>query len=72
MAVGTQAVRVAFNVFPQLPLRKHDSAVPGGPSPVPGNHARTALTTADADKILSASFVPWVLELGLSAEELGR
>ncbi|MGX1913265.1 PaaI family thioesterase [Streptomyces phaeochromogenes] len=29
------------------------------------------LTTADADKILSANFAPWVLELGLSVEELG-
>ena len=29
------------------------------------------LTTADAAKILSDNFAPWVLELGLSIEELG-
>ncbi|MFI6273786.1 PaaI family thioesterase [Streptomyces sp. NPDC050988] len=28
------------------------------------------LTTADADKILSVNFAPWVLELGLKIEEL--
>ena len=38
---------------------------------MPGNTARMTLTTADADKILSATFAPWVLELGLSDEELG-
>ncbi|WP_405865290.1 MULTISPECIES: PaaI family thioesterase [unclassified Streptomyces] len=29
------------------------------------------MTTAEADKILSANFAPWVLELGLTVEELG-
>lgn len=29
------------------------------------------LTTAEADKILSANFAPWVLELGLTVEALG-
>jgi uncharacterized protein (TIGR00369 family) len=29
------------------------------------------MTTAEADKILSANFAPWVLELGLSVEALG-
>ncbi|MFE6287104.1 PaaI family thioesterase [Streptomyces sp. NPDC057877] len=29
------------------------------------------MTTAEADKILSANFAPWVLELGLSVESLG-
>ncbi|MEU5345605.1 hypothetical protein AB0H18_33035 [Streptomyces sp. NPDC020766] len=38
---------------------------------MPGNNARTALTTADADKIVSASSAPRVLELGLPVEELG-
>ncbi|MFG3659108.1 PaaI family thioesterase [Streptomyces sp. NPDC047706] len=28
------------------------------------------MTTAEADKILSANFAPWVLELGLSVEDL--
>ncbi|ELS58599.1 PaaI family thioesterase [Streptomyces viridochromogenes] len=28
------------------------------------------MTTAEADKILSANFAPWVLELGLSVEAL--
>ncbi|MET9731112.1 PaaI family thioesterase [Streptomyces sp. NPDC006458] len=30
------------------------------------------MTTADADKILSANFAPWVLELGLTVEALGE
>ncbi|GGT22692.1 PaaI family thioesterase [Streptomyces chromofuscus] len=30
------------------------------------------MTTAEADKILSANFAPWVLELGLSVEDLGE
>ncbi|MFB7496227.1 PaaI family thioesterase [Streptomyces sp. NPDC056161] len=30
------------------------------------------MTTAEADKILSANFAPWVLELGLSVEALGE
>jgi uncharacterized protein (TIGR00369 family) len=30
------------------------------------------MTTAEADKILSANFAPWVLELGLVVEELGE
>lgn len=38
---------------------------------MPGNNARMTLTTGDADKILSANFAPWVLELGLKVEELG-
>ncbi|MFF4545015.1 PaaI family thioesterase [Streptomyces sp. NPDC001435] len=29
-----------------------------------------AMTTTEADKILSANFAPWVLELGLSVEAL--
>ncbi|MGI5460560.1 PaaI family thioesterase [Streptomyces sp. CA-249302] len=29
------------------------------------------MTTAEADKILSANFAPWVLDLGLTVEELG-
>ena len=29
------------------------------------------MTTAEADKILSANFAPWVLELGLTVEALG-
>lgn len=29
------------------------------------------MTTAEADKILSANFAPWVLELGLTVESLG-
>ncbi|MFD5571465.1 PaaI family thioesterase [Streptomyces cadmiisoli] len=29
------------------------------------------MTSAEADKILTANFAPWVLELGLSVEELG-
>jgi uncharacterized protein (TIGR00369 family) len=29
------------------------------------------MTTAEADKILSADFAPWVLELGLAVEALG-
>ncbi|MFI9155373.1 PaaI family thioesterase [Streptomyces sp. NPDC053367] len=29
------------------------------------------MTTAEADKILSANFAPWVLELGLTVAELG-
>lgn len=29
------------------------------------------MTTADAEKILSANFAPWVLELGLAVEALG-
>jgi uncharacterized protein (TIGR00369 family) len=29
------------------------------------------MTTAEADKILSANFAPWVLDLGLSVEALG-
>ncbi|MCH5671313.1 PaaI family thioesterase [Streptomyces gilvus] len=29
------------------------------------------MTTAEADKILSASFAPWVLELGLRVEAVG-
>ncbi|OSZ55691.1 thioesterase [Streptomyces pharetrae CZA14] len=29
------------------------------------------MTTADAEKILSANFAPWVLELGLKVEALG-
>ncbi|MFE0451203.1 PaaI family thioesterase [Streptomyces sp. NPDC058914] len=29
------------------------------------------MTTAEADKILSANFAPWVLALGLSVESLG-
>ncbi|MFD9094533.1 PaaI family thioesterase [Streptomyces collinus] len=30
------------------------------------------MTTAEADKILSARFAPWVLELGLSVEAVGE
>ncbi|MFE9612253.1 PaaI family thioesterase [Streptomyces sp. NPDC006012] len=30
------------------------------------------MTTAEADKILSANFAPWVRELGLSVEALGE
>ncbi|MCF3130103.1 MULTISPECIES: PaaI family thioesterase [Streptomyces] len=30
------------------------------------------MTTAEADKILSANFAPWVLELNLSVEALGE
>ncbi|GHI03713.1 hypothetical protein Scel_20340 [Streptomyces cellostaticus] len=30
------------------------------------------MTTAEADKILSANFAPWVLDLGLSVEALGE
>ncbi|MEU6230782.1 PaaI family thioesterase [Streptomyces sp. NPDC047042] len=30
------------------------------------------MTPAEADKILSANFAPWVLDLGLSVEELGE
>ncbi|MFF3463710.1 PaaI family thioesterase [Streptomyces sp. NPDC002619] len=30
------------------------------------------LTTAEADKILSANFAPWVLDLGLSVEGVGE
>ncbi|MFG2881364.1 PaaI family thioesterase [Streptomyces sp. NPDC048297] len=30
------------------------------------------LTTVEADKILSANFAPWVLDLGLSVVELGK
>ncbi|MGW7378257.1 PaaI family thioesterase [Streptomyces sp. NPDC054794] len=30
------------------------------------------MTTAEADKILSAKFAPWVLELNLSVEALGE
>ncbi|MGC0327886.1 uncharacterized protein (TIGR00369 family) [Streptomyces sp. SAI-170] len=30
------------------------------------------MTTAEADKILSANFAPWVLDLGLVVEELGE
>jgi uncharacterized protein (TIGR00369 family) len=29
------------------------------------------MTTAEADKVLSANFAPWVLELGLTTEALG-
>jgi uncharacterized protein (TIGR00369 family) len=29
------------------------------------------MTTAEADKVLSANFAPWVLELGLTTEVLG-
>ncbi|MFF4568048.1 PaaI family thioesterase [Streptomyces sp. NPDC001410] len=29
------------------------------------------MTTAEADKILSANFAPWVLDLGLSVQALG-
>lgn len=29
------------------------------------------MTTAEADKILSANFAPWVIDLGLSVESLG-
>jgi len=38
---------------------------------MPGNTARMTLTTADADKILSANSAPRVLELDPSVEELG-
>ncbi|MBW8793656.1 MAG: PaaI family thioesterase [Streptomyces sp.] len=30
------------------------------------------ITTAEADKILSANFAPWVLDLGLAVESLGE
>jgi uncharacterized protein (TIGR00369 family) len=30
------------------------------------------MTTAEADKILSANFAPWVLELGLTVEAVGE
>ncbi|RPE46310.1 uncharacterized protein (TIGR00369 family) [Streptomyces sp. Ag109_O5-1] len=30
------------------------------------------MTTAEADKILSANFAPWVLDLGLTAEAVGE
>ncbi len=30
------------------------------------------MTTAEADKILSANFAPWVLDLGLTVEALGE
>ncbi|MFJ5966234.1 PaaI family thioesterase [Streptomyces sp. NPDC093060] len=30
------------------------------------------MTTAEADKILSANFAPWVLDLGLSVQALGE
>ncbi|MGW1625159.1 PaaI family thioesterase [Streptomyces sp. NPDC002172] len=30
------------------------------------------ITTAEADKILSANFAPWVLDLGLAVEALGE
>ncbi|MET7479429.1 PaaI family thioesterase [Streptomyces sp. NPDC005648] len=30
------------------------------------------MTTAEADKILSANFAPWVLELGLRVESVGH
>jgi uncharacterized protein (TIGR00369 family) len=30
------------------------------------------MTTVEADKILSANFAPWVLDLGLSVEGLGK
>ena len=30
------------------------------------------MTTAEADKILSANFAPWVLELGLRVEDVGH
>lgn len=30
------------------------------------------MTTAEADKILSANFAPWVLDLGLSVEAVGE
>ncbi|MEV7991995.1 PaaI family thioesterase [Streptomyces sp. NPDC086077] len=30
------------------------------------------MTTAEADKILSANFAPWVLELALSVQDLGE
>lgn len=30
------------------------------------------LTPAEADKILAANFAPWVLELGLSVQEVGE
>ncbi|MFD7436207.1 PaaI family thioesterase [Streptomyces sp. NPDC059861] len=30
------------------------------------------MTTAEADKILSANFAPWVLELGLSVQDLSE
>lgn len=30
------------------------------------------MTTAEADKILSANFAPWVLELDLSVQDLGE
>ncbi|MDX3746947.1 PaaI family thioesterase [Streptomyces sp. AK08-02] len=30
------------------------------------------MTPAEADKILSANFAPWVLDLGLSVEEVGE
>ncbi|MEV5149921.1 PaaI family thioesterase [Streptomyces sp. NPDC052727] len=30
------------------------------------------MTTAEADKILSASFAPWVLDLGLTVEAVGE
>ncbi|MGW7257249.1 PaaI family thioesterase [Streptomyces sp. NPDC054834] len=30
------------------------------------------MTTAEADKILSASFAPWILELGLTVESVGE
>jgi uncharacterized protein (TIGR00369 family) len=30
------------------------------------------MTTAEADKILSANFAPWVLDLGLSVQGLGE
>jgi uncharacterized protein (TIGR00369 family) len=70
MAVGTDAVRGAFNVFTQLPLRKRESRVPDALPPTAGNNGRMTLTTADADKILADNFAPWVLELGLSVETL--
>jgi uncharacterized protein (TIGR00369 family) len=30
------------------------------------------MTTAEADKVLSANFAPWVLELGLTVEAVGQ
>ncbi|MFE1445224.1 hypothetical protein ACFW8Y_02665, partial [Streptomyces olivaceoviridis] len=30
------------------------------------------MTTAEADKILSANFAPWVLDLGLTVEAVGE
>jgi uncharacterized protein (TIGR00369 family) len=72
MAVRTHRPSGVFNSVSQPPGGAGESATPRVPPRTAGKNPRMTMTPAEADKILSASFAPWVLDLGLTVEAVGE